>query len=200
MEDIYASYQKLLRAKGYPIIKPKFRLFELGWESWAALGWQTNAKTMLDSITKFQENGFPIRWAVSGSGFWEDGGTTTSFGKWGKKFPDAMEFKAKLHQRDVKWMIGLRTNFVPPGGPYKPVTKERDQNMVVDTFKGNPTSQQASTKNTFSKIPTARSGKNTQNTSLSCHAISLMATTPKPPSGMPIFISSGKSTASRRTP
>ena len=151
MEDIYASYQKLLRAKGYPVIKPKFRLFELGWESWAALGWQTNAKTMLDSITSFQENGFPIRWAVSGSGFWEDGGTTTSFGKWGKKFPDAMEFKAKLHQRDVKWMIGLRTNFVPPGGPFKPVTKERDQNMVVDTFKGNPTSQQALDKGYFLK-------------------------------------------------
>jgi alpha-glucosidase (family GH31 glycosyl hydrolase) len=151
MEDIYASYQKLLRAKGYPIIKPKFRLFELGWESWAALGWQTNSKTMLESITSFQENGFPIRWAVSGSGFWEDGGTTTSFGKWGKKFPDAMEFKAKLHQRDVKWMIGLRTNFVPPGGPFKPVTKERDQNMVVDTFKGNPTSQQALDKGYFLK-------------------------------------------------
>ena len=65
----------------------------------------------------FRKDGFPIRWAVSGSGFWEDGGTTTSFGKWGKKFPDAMEFKAKLHQRDVKWMIGLRTNFVPSRWP-----------------------------------------------------------------------------------
>ena len=153
MEDIYASYQKLLRANGYPVIKPKFRLFELGWESWAALGWQTNASTMLDSITKFQERGFPIRWAVSGSGFWEDGGTTTSFGKWGKKFPEAMNFKQQLHQRDVKWMIGLRTNFVPPGGPYKPVTKERDQNMVVDTFKGNPSSQKAIDKKYFLKNP-----------------------------------------------
>ncbi|MDG1357297.1 MAG: glycoside hydrolase family 31 protein [Akkermansiaceae bacterium] len=153
MKDIYASYQKLLVQKGYPLIKPKSRLFELGWESWAALGWQTNAKTMLDSITKFQERGFPIRWAVSGSGFWEDRGTTTSFGKWGKKFPGAMDFKEQLHQRDVKWMIGLRTNFVPPGGPYKPVTKERDQNMVVDTFSGNPLSQAALDRNYFLKKP-----------------------------------------------
>ncbi|MGB2429496.1 MAG: TIM-barrel domain-containing protein [Akkermansiaceae bacterium] len=153
MKDIYASYQKLLREKGYPVIKPKSRLFELGWESWAALGWQTNSKTMLDSITRFQENGYPIRWAVSGSGFWEDGGTTTSFGKWGKKFPEAMAFKRKLHKRDVKWMIGLRTNFVPPGGPYKPVTKERDQNMVVDTFSGNPLSKEALDRNFFLKNP-----------------------------------------------
>lgn len=153
MKGIYASYQKLLAQKGYPTVKPKSRLFELGWESWAALGWQTNSKTMLESITSFQKNGFPIRWAVSGSGFWEDGGTTTSFGKWGKKFPDAMDFKEQLHQRDVKWMIGLRTNFVPPGGPYKPVTKERDQNMVVDTFRGNPLSQEALDQNYFLKKP-----------------------------------------------
>ena len=153
MKDIYASYQKLLRKKGYAVIKPKSRLFELGWESWAALGWQTNSKTMLESITRFQENGYPIRWAVSGSGFWEDGGTTTSFGKWGKKFPEAMAFKRKLHERDVKWMIGLRTNFVPPGGPYKPVTKERDQNMVVDTFSGNPLSKEALDRNFFLKNP-----------------------------------------------
>ena len=153
MKGIYASYQKLLAQRGYPLIKPKSRLFELGWESWAALGWQTNSKTMLESITRFQESGYPVRWAVSGSGFWEDGGTTTSYGKWGKKFPDAMEFKEQLHQRDVKWMIGLRTNFVPPGGPYKPVTKERDQNMVVDTFRGNPLSQEALDQNYFLKKP-----------------------------------------------
>lgn len=153
MKGIYASYRKLLVQRGYPLIKPKSRLFELGWESWAALGWQTNSKTMLESITRFQESGYPVRWAVSGSGFWEDGGTTTSFGKWGKKFPDAMDFKEQLHQRDVKWMIGLRTNFVPPGGPYKPVTKERDQNMVVDTFSGNPLSQEALDQNYFLKKP-----------------------------------------------
>jgi len=64
-----------------------------------------------------------------------------------------MEFKEQLHQRDVKWMIGLRTNFVPPGGPYKPVTKERDQNMVVDTFRGNPLSQEALDQNYFLKKP-----------------------------------------------
>lgn len=153
LPQIYKNYQALLRKKGYPIIKPKPRLFELGWESWAALGWQTNADTMLNSITQFQKNGYPIRWAVSGSGFWEDGGTTTSFGKWGEKFPNAMEYKKKLHDQDVKWMIGLRTNFTPPGGPYKPVTTDRDQNLVVDTFKGNPTSQEALDNDYFLKKP-----------------------------------------------
>ena len=81
-ETIYANYQSLLREKGFPIIKPKFRLFELGWESWAALGWQTNSRTMLDSIRQFQNMGYPIRWAVSGSGIlmdiseeWESGKT-----------------------------------------------------------------------------------------------------------------------------
>lgn len=153
LPSIYRNYRALLTVEGFPHVKPKFRLFELGWESWAALGWQTNAKTMLDSINRFQELGYPVRWAVSGSGYWEEGGTTTSFGKFGKKFSPAEAFKQSLHERDVKWMIGLRTNFVPPGGPHWPVTKERDQNMVVDSFHGNPLSQEALDQGYFLKNP-----------------------------------------------
>ena len=141
--EIYASYKNLLKQHDFPIIKPKFRLFELGWESWAALGWQTNADTMLNSITELQNAGFPIRWAVSGSGFWEEGGTTTSFGKWGEKFSKPRVLKQKLHARDVKWMIGLRTNFVPTGGPFEPVSKKRDQNLKVSIFNSTPHSQTA---------------------------------------------------------
>ena len=95
MPTIYGNYKKLLVENGFPWIKPKSRLFELGWESWAALGYQTREETVLKSISDFQKKGYPIRWAVTGSGFWEEGGTTTSFGKFGKKFSDPVAFKSQ---------------------------------------------------------------------------------------------------------
>jgi alpha-glucosidase (family GH31 glycosyl hydrolase) len=139
--QIYRSYLTLRIQEGYPNVEPKFRFFELGWESWAALGWQVNQETVLESITNFQRNGYPIRWAVTGSGFWREGGTTTGFGEFGDTFPDPRKFREQLHERDVKWLIGLRTNFVPPGGPYKPYTERRDVNLEVAYFDGNPLSE-----------------------------------------------------------
>jgi len=140
MPTIYGNYKKLLVENGFPWVKPKSRLFELGWESWAALGYQTRDETVLKSISDFQKKGYPIRWAVTGSGFWEEGGTTTSFGKYGKKFSEPNAFKAKLHAQDVKWMIGLRTNFVLPGGPHIPKSAKRDFNLKGKFFNGNPLS------------------------------------------------------------
>jgi len=137
---IYGQYKTLLADHGFPWVKPKSRLFELGWESWAALGYQTSAETFLKSVKTFQDNGYPVRWAVTGSGFWEEGGTTTSFGRFGKKFPDPAALRKQLHERDVKWMIGLRTNFVLPGGPHIPKTKKRDANLKGKFFNGNPLS------------------------------------------------------------
>ncbi len=134
---IYKGYKKLRMQAGYEDVKPKPRFFELGWESWDALGWNTNQKTVKTILQKFHHQGYPIRWAVTGSGFWETGGTTTSFGRWGKKFPDPQAFKTWMHQRDIKWLIGLRTNFVPAGGPFYPVTEKRDKNLVVKAFNGN---------------------------------------------------------------
>ena len=133
MPEIYRTYKELLVENGFPWVRPKSRLFELGWESWAALGYQTRDETVLRSISDFQQMGYPIRWAVTGSGFWEEGGTTTSFGKYGNKFPDPMAFKSRLHALDVKWMIGLRTNFVLPGGPHIPKSADRDRNLK-ETF------------------------------------------------------------------
>ena len=140
MPTIYGSYKALLIENGFPWIKPKSRFFELGWESWAALGYQTRDATVLQSIADFQDMGYPIRWAVTGSGFWEEGGTTTSFGRYGSKFADPAAFKAKLHSMDVKWLIGMRTNFVLPGGPHIPKSKERDRNLKGNFFNGNPLS------------------------------------------------------------
>ena len=140
MSAIYGNYKTLLVENGFPWIKPKFRLFELGWESWAALGYQTRTDTFLDSVKRFQDRGYPVRWAVTGSGFWEEGGTTTDFGQFGKKFSDPEALRRELRQRNVKWMIGLRTNFVLPGGPHIPKTNKRDFNLKGKFFKGNPLS------------------------------------------------------------
>ncbi len=142
-KTIYAAYKNLRNAQGYEDVKPKYRLFELGWESWDALGWNTNQKTVQGILEKFHNNGYPIRWAVTGSGFWETGGTTTSFGRWGAKFPDPVGFKKWMNDNDIHWMIGLRTNLVPEGGPYYPVTDKRDKNLKVKTFLGNDLSIEA---------------------------------------------------------
>ena len=146
-KEIYANYKKIRQDKGFKDVQPKARLFELGWESWDALGWNTNQETVKKILAKFHKNGYPIRWAVTGSGFWDEGGTTTSFGRWGKKFPDAAKFKNWMHANDIKWMIGLRTNLIPSGGPYYPKTKKRDKNLKVRSFYGNDLSDVAVTNN-----------------------------------------------------
>ncbi len=150
-KQLYASYKKTREALGYFAAKPKSRLFELGWESWDALGWNTNQYTVKDFLRKFHKNGFPIRWAVTGSGFWETGGTTTSFGRWGDKFPDTDGFREWLNSTDIKWMIGLRTNFIPEGGPYLPVTDKRDKNLKVSSFSGNNLSEEGKSNEFFLK-------------------------------------------------
>jgi alpha-glucosidase (family GH31 glycosyl hydrolase) len=141
MEEIYKNYRTLLDKNNFPNVKPKFTFFELGWESWAALGYQTSEHTVLESVADFQENGYPIRWAVTGSGFWEQGCTTTSFGKFGERFSDPQGFKEKLNQKKVKWLIGLRTNFVLPGGPHVTTKKKLDNNLKGRIYKGNPLSE-----------------------------------------------------------
>jgi alpha-glucosidase (family GH31 glycosyl hydrolase) len=140
MPSIYKSYLDVRLQSGYPNVKPKFRLFELGWESWAALGWRANAQTVQEAIGKLQDDGFPVRWAVTGSGFWTQGGTTTNFGQYGEKFPNPKSFRKWLNDQNVKWMIGLRTNFVPSGGPYVPESSKRDRNLKGDSYDGNPIS------------------------------------------------------------
>ncbi|TKG94257.1 hypothetical protein EYV94_13315 [Puteibacter caeruleilacunae] len=136
-KTIYKKYQMVRNERGYKDVAPKSRLFELGWESWDALGWNTNQFTVKDILSKFHKEGYPIRWAVTGSGFWDEGGTTTSFGRFGKKFPKPEEFTKWMHDNDMSWMIGLRINFIPSGGPYYPKTKKRDKNLKVRSFYGN---------------------------------------------------------------
>ncbi len=151
MKTIYTNYLDLRQQLGYPNIKPKFRLFELGWESWDALGYQTSTETVKSMIAKLLEEGYPIRWAVTGSGYWEKNGTTTSFGKFGPKFKDHRGFKAWLNGNDVKWMIGQRTNFVPSGGPYQTKAKTQDANSKTKVYNGNPASDEGLARGYFLK-------------------------------------------------
>lgn len=121
MPEIYAEYRAVRHAEGYPDVKPKFRFFELGWESWDALRWDTNQRTVQAILQRYLDHGYPLRWAVTGSGFWGEGGTTTSFGAWNpEKYPDPRALLAWMHAQDVDWLIGLRTNFVVADGPFTP--------------------------------------------------------------------------------
>ena len=146
---IYQNYLDLRIRQGYPNIKPKFTFFELGWESWAALGWKANAEAVKAAIEKLQTGGFPIRWAVTGSGFWDKGGTTTSFGRFGDSFPDPAGFRAWARKHNVKWIIGLRTNFVPSGEDREATSKKRDKNLDTKVYYGNPLSDEGVEKGYF---------------------------------------------------
>lgn len=140
MHAIYNRYLALRAEAGYPNIKPTFKLFELGWETWAALGWTANATTVQSELSRLLSLGFPVRWAVTGSGFWVEGGTTTNFGQFGEKFPDPDALKRWLNSQNIKWMIGLRTNFVPSGGPFTPDSEKRNRNLKGNYYNGNPIS------------------------------------------------------------
>ncbi|UDQ97138.1 discoidin domain-containing protein [Lentisphaerota bacterium WC36G] len=150
-KQIYQHYKTLRNKYGYNDVYPKSQLFELGWETWDALGWNTNEKTVKETLQEFLDRGYPIRWAVTGSGFWEEGGTTTSFGKFGPKFSNAVALKKWLNDNKIAWMIGLRTNIVPAGGPYYSKRKRFDRNLKVGGFKGNPIATEGLAKGYFIK-------------------------------------------------
>lgn len=124
MEDIYAAWRDVRIAEGYPGVAPNMAGFELGFETWDRLRWNTNAASAKAAIEEFLEHGYRIRWAVTGSGFWQPKGTTTSFGLYDfSKYPESNptlppDFGDWCQQHGIRWMIGQRTNFVPPGGPY----------------------------------------------------------------------------------
>ncbi len=150
-KTIYKNYKALRNNQGFDDIYPKSQLFELGWETWDALGWNTNEKTVKSMLQTFLKKGYPIRWAITGSGFWDKGGTTTSFGKYGTKFPHPAKLKKWMNSNKIAWMIGFRTNLVPAGGPYYPKSAKRDGNLKVKSFNGNPASAEAVRKGYFIK-------------------------------------------------
>jgi hypothetical protein len=140
MKDIYQAFSAARTEQGFPGVAPKARFFELGWETWDWLKFDTSTSQVQKAITQFiEQRGYPLRWAVTGSGFWDEGSnftnrhTTTSFGVFHQaKYPDPDAFVQWMHERDIHWLIGLRTNFVRNAdqGRYVmgPFSKEAEDN------------------------------------------------------------------------
>lgn len=128
MQTIYRRYAEVRRSAGYVDSKPDYTLFGVGYESYGALGYNTNQQTITDSVTTYLDKGFPLSWVVTGSGFWPYGsgsaqGTTSSFGLWGAKYPDPDGYKKFLHDNGIKLLLGARQSFraLPAdGGTYDP--------------------------------------------------------------------------------
>jgi len=153
MEEIYSAYRDTRIAKGYPGVAPKMDAFELGWESWDLLRWNTTASTCQNAIQSFLSRGYNIEWAVTGSGFWQSRGTTLSFGLYDTiKYPDTNapappDFGDWTSSQGIRWMIGQRTNFIPLGGPHSSNPGESGATL----FDTSPNTQEGINNNYFLK-------------------------------------------------
>jgi alpha-glucosidase (family GH31 glycosyl hydrolase) len=119
-QQIYRAYHDALNRSVYPVLLPKYEFFGVGWEAFGALGWNTNQKTITESVDRYLSLGFPLKWMVVGSGFWPHDGEqfheTTSFGMYDPKlYPDPRGFIAHFHQKGLKYFQGLRISFITDG-------------------------------------------------------------------------------------
>lgn len=151
METIYAAYRDARNAAGYRDTRPDYAFFGVGYESYGALGYNTNQATITASVAEYLERGFPISWAVTGSGFWpyvgDQQGTTSSFGMWGDKYPDPAAYKRFFADNDIALILGLRQSFpaLPEdGGTYDPakdgpwVTEAIEKGYLIADADGSP--------------------------------------------------------------
>ncbi len=150
MKDVYRSYKVAREEAGYSDARPKPRFFDLGYEAFGSLGWNTFQQSVEEDIRRYLAEGYPLRWAVVGSGFWKgsrkqpDQGATTSFGIWddapeagrndglpNPRYPDPEGFGRFFRERGIELYLGLRINFKalperggyyhpPNDGPYTP--------------------------------------------------------------------------------
>ena len=118
--EIYRQFLESRNQYGYPVLKPKYQFFGVGWEAFGALAWDTNYKTVTENINHYLADGYPLEWMVVGSGFWPAGDKrfheTTSFGLYDKeRYPDPRAFIASFHNKGLKFFQGLRTTFITDG-------------------------------------------------------------------------------------
>jgi Glycosyl hydrolases family 31 len=117
--DIYSEYKDARVEAGYPWFRPKEEMFGVGWEAFGALGWDTNQKTVTESVDRYLSLGYPLRWLVIGSGWWPAETRfheTTSFGMVDEqKYPDFRGLVQHFHQEKLKVMLGLRITFITDG-------------------------------------------------------------------------------------
>lgn len=120
--EIFRQFLESRNLYGYPVLKPKYEFFGVGWEAFGALAWDTNYKTVAENVGQYLSLGFPLQWMVVGSGFWPRDDAhfheTTSFGLYDKNlYPDPRAFIAQFHAKGLKFFQGLRTTFIV-GGPF----------------------------------------------------------------------------------
>lgn len=130
---IYRNYAAVRRQQGYPDFKPKYDFFEVGYEAFGSLGWNTFQSSVQKDISEYVAQGYPLKWAVVGSGFWKGErrqpgeGSTNSFGLWddtpgtarkdglpNPRYPDVAGFKDFFRRHQIHLLLGLRTNFKAP--------------------------------------------------------------------------------------
>jgi alpha-glucosidase (family GH31 glycosyl hydrolase) len=118
--EIYRQFLQSRNQYGYPVMKPKYEFFGVGWEAFGALAWDTNHKTVKENVDRYLAEGYPLSWMVVGSGFWPADDKrlheTTSFGLYDKsRYPDPAAFIAYFHNKGLKFLQGLRTTFITDG-------------------------------------------------------------------------------------
>ncbi|MFT7035260.1 MAG: alpha-glucosidase (family GH31 glycosyl hydrolase) [Cyclobacteriaceae bacterium] len=122
---IYSNFLKARNENGFPVMKPAYEFYGVGWEAWGALAWNTSEETVKEDIDHYLDLGYPLKWMVIGSGFWpqtdEKFKSTTSFGMWDKeKYPNPGGLKQYFNNKGLKFFIGLRIAFLLNG----PFTQE----------------------------------------------------------------------------
>lgn len=118
--EIYRQFLESRNQYGYPVFKPKYDYFGVGWEAFGALAWDTNDKTVTENVDRYLADGYPLKWMVVGSGFWPKAEKrfheTTSFGLYDHElYPDPAGFIARFHAKGLKYFQGLRTTFITDG-------------------------------------------------------------------------------------
>ncbi|WP_116952785.1 GDSL-type esterase/lipase family protein [Jiangella endophytica] len=146
LKQVYADYRDARIEHGYTDVEPRPDLFELGWEAYGALAWNTYQSSVEETVQGFLDHGYPLGWGVVGSGFWPGPrgrpteGTTNSFGMWddteepgredsqpglpNPRYPDPDRLKALFADNDLDLLLGARNNFkaLPAdGGNHNPV-------------------------------------------------------------------------------
>lgn len=140
--EIYRQFLQSRNQFGYPVFKPKYEFFGVGWEAFGALAWDTNQRTVKENVDRFLAAGYPLAWMVVGSGFWPHEGDrfheTTSFGLYDKTlYPDPASFIAHFHSKGLKFFQGLRTTFITDGPFSAEGVKDRyfvEQNGQAQVF------------------------------------------------------------------
>lgn len=153
LEKIYADYKDVRIDEGYPDVKPRYTMFNVGWEAYGALGWDTYQSSVMENIKTYLDKGFPLQWGVVGSGFWPGArrsgteGTTVSFGMWddtptprndglqNPRYPDPGSLKKLFSDNNISLLIGIRNHFKDPISPR--YNKQNDGLFPVEALEKN---------------------------------------------------------------